>query len=140
MPKKIIILSTIFLTIIIIFGLVFFIKPNPEHFKIEVITDKVEYRANENIHIQVKLKNNSMGCYKATFLNEKINLIISKDDHEVALTLLAVEALLLPYEVTTKKLDTTINEPGVYQVIALANFTIKGERIIVEESININVL
>lgn len=140
MPKKIITLSTIFLTIIIILSLVFLIKPNSKHFKIEVITDKVEYNTNENIHIQVKLKNNSMGCYKATFLNEKINLVITKEDHEVALTLLAVEELLLPFEVTTKKLDTSISEPGVYQVIALANFTIKGERIIVEESMKIKIL
>lgn len=140
MPKKMITLSTIFLTIIIILSLVFLIKPNSKHFKIEVITDKVEYNTNENIHIQVKLKNNSMGCYKATFLNEKINLVITKEDHEVALTLLAVEELLLPFEVTTKKLDTSISEPGVYQVIALANFTIKGERIIVEESMKIKIL
>lgn len=135
MIKKIILLSLIGLTILIIFCLVLFSKPDQDTFTMEIITNNVEYPVNENINIQVNFRNNSVGYYKAIFLNEKINLTITKEGEDVYLTQLAYVSSIFPFTTAHKETAVQISEPGYYNVKAYAEFSIKGQVFTLEKNI-----
>jgi len=140
MIKKIILLSLIGLTIIIVFCLVLFTKPNQDTFTMEIITNSTEYPVNDNINIQVYFRNNSIGFYKARFLNEKINLIISKEGEDVFLTQLAYFSSIFPFTTTHKEASIQISEPGYYDVKAYAEFSINGQTFTLEKNIILKIV
>lgn len=129
----------VIISLIVVYVLVVIVIPvQSESFSIELSFNDDEYKEDEVANISAKLKYNSFGIYKATFLLTPVMILIYEEGElPPPVSLLAVERCFLPFRRFKSETTFKFNSDKVYIVHAFSNFTIRNERYIIEEKLKI---
>lgn len=128
----------IFLVLVVFFIVVSTVSVKGDYFSLDINFDNEEYQKGEIAIIKVKLKNNSLGFYKATFLSTPIMIFIYEEgENHPSVPTLAIERYIIPFGRFNNETTLKIDMDKVYIIHGFSNCTIRGEKYIIEEKFKI---